>query len=281
VSPSPNYSEPRKTNFKAAEHSGNASKGWSKKADNNFAIDKNIFIVLFNNNQNILARDVLLQPIVFKKIKNIMKNKKTEVYRILKQRIIKGTLAPGLPINEIDLASDLRVSKTPLREALRQLEREGFVTTTPGRGSTVAPITFQDIREIYEMREIIECSAAKRGALRCDKNEVRESKRQLERMLGKDPTPRSFPWGEVENVHQLIIRSVGNQKLFETYIGIIDHIKRIRIQFLNRFALQRHDELIREHIQILDAFIDGDGEKAELAVQTHLRNAAAHFMGLS
>ena len=210
-----------------------------------------------------------------------MKNKKTEVYRIIKQRIIQGTLAPGLPINEIDLASDLNVSKTPVREALRQLEREGFVTTTPGRGSMVSPITFQDIREIYEMREIIECCAAKRGALRCDRNEVHESKKQLERMLGKDPEPQSFPWGEAENVHQLIIKSVGNQKLLETYMGIIDHIKRIRIQFLNRFTGQRHDELIREHIHILDAFLDRDGEKAEQAVQSHLRNAAAHFMGLS
>ena len=209
-----------------------------------------------------------------------MKNKKTEVYRIIKQRIIEGALAPGLPINEIDLASDLNVSKTPVREALHQLEREGFVATTPGRGSTVSPITFQDIREIYEMREIIECSAAKRGALRCDKNEVRESKRQLEKMLGKAPDPKAFPWGEEENVHQLIIRSVGNQKLFESYLGILDHIKRIRIQFLNRFNRQRHDKLIREHIEILDAFIEGNGEKAELAVQNHLRNAAAHFMGL-
>ena len=210
-----------------------------------------------------------------------MKNKKTEVYRIIKQRIIEGTLAPGLPINEIGLASDLNVSKTPVREALHQLERDGFVTTTPGRGSTVSPITFQDIREIYEMREIIECCAAKRGALRCDKNEVLESKRQLEMMLGKDPETKFFPWGEEENIHQLIIRSVGNEKLFETYMGLIDHIKRIRIQFLNRSTRQRHDQLLREHIEILDAFINGDGEKAELAVQTHLRNAAAHFMGLS
>ena len=210
-----------------------------------------------------------------------MANKKTEVYRIIKQRIIEGTLAPGLPINEVDLATDLNVSKTPVREVLHQLEREGFVATTPGRGSTVSPITFQDIREIYEMREIIECCAAKRGALRCDKNEVLESKRQLEKMLGQDPDPESFPWGKEENIHQLIIRSVGNEKLFETYMGLIDHIKRIRIQFLNRFTRQRHDQLIQEHIQILDAFIGGEGEKAELAVQTHLRNAAAHFMGLS
>jgi DNA-binding GntR family transcriptional regulator len=209
-----------------------------------------------------------------------MKNKKTEVYRIIKQRIIEGILAPGLPINEIDLATDLNVSKTPVREALRQLEREGLVTTTPGRGSMVSPITFKDIREIYEMREIIECCAAKRGALRCDEAEVRESKKQLEKMLGKNPNPESFPWGEEENVHKLIIKSVGNQKLYDTYMGIQDHIIRIRIQFLNRYTRQRHDELIREHIQILDAFLDGDAEKAELAVQTHLRNAAAHFMGL-
>ena len=83
-------------------------------------------------------------------------NKKIAVYEKIKERIIDGSLAPGLPINENDFAQDLNVSKTPIREALRQLEREGLVENIPGRGSAVSHITFQDIRDIFETREIIE-----------------------------------------------------------------------------------------------------------------------------
>ena len=91
-------------------------------------------------------------------------NKKVMVYENLKRRIIDCELIPGMPINEADFASELGVSKTPVREALRQLERDGFVDNVPGRGSTISHITPMDIREILEIREIIETGAAKLAA---------------------------------------------------------------------------------------------------------------------
>ena len=94
-------------------------------------------------------------------------NKKVQVYESLKRRIIDCELVPGLPINEADFATDLGVSKTPIREALRQLERDGFVDSIPGRGSTISHITSSDIREIFEIREIIETGAAKRYGDQC------------------------------------------------------------------------------------------------------------------
>jgi DNA-binding GntR family transcriptional regulator len=210
-----------------------------------------------------------------------MKNKKTAVYEKIKEGIINGDLAPGLPINENDFARDLGVSKTPVRESLRQLEREGLVENIPGRGSAVSHITFQDIRDIFETREIIECGAAKRAALMCNEEEVRAKKQELEQYSDKWAEIKELNWGPVEDIHLFIIGIIGNQKLIDTYLGLLDHIKRIRIHFGGRFSRQRYDELIREHAEILDALIEGGAERAEMAVQNHLRSAAVYLLGLT
>lgn len=210
-----------------------------------------------------------------------MENKKTLVFGKIKERILDGALAPGFPINEEDLARDLDVSKTPVREALRQLEREGLVENIPGRGSTVTHITFQDIRDIFEIREIIECGAAKKAALLRDEDGFQAKKRELEINSKKWANDKEFNWGPVEDIHLFIIASIGNQKLLDTYVGLIDHIKRIRKHFSGSFSQKRFNELIGEHLGILDAIIEGNGDRAEMAVQNHLRNAAAYLLGLS
>ncbi len=210
-----------------------------------------------------------------------MKNKKTAVYEKIKEGIIDGALAPGLPINENGFAQDLNVSKTPLREALRQLEREGLVENVPGRGSAITHITFQDIRDIFEVREIIECGAAKRAALMHDENGFQIKRKELETYSKKWDEAREFNWGPVEDIHLFIITGIGNQKLIDTYLGLLDHIKRIRKHFGGHFTRQRFNELVTEHIEILDAIIEGNGDRAELAVQKHLRSAAAYLLGLT
>lgn len=210
-----------------------------------------------------------------------MENKKTLVFGKIKERILNGALAPGFPINEEELARDLDVSKTPVREVLRQLEREGFVENIPGRGSTVSHITFQDIRDIFEIREIIECGAAKRAALFHDEFGFQRKRKELEINSKKWAKDKEFSWGPVEDIHLFIITSIGNQKLMDTYVGLIDHIKRIRKHFSGRFSHERFNQLMEEHLEILDAIIEGSGDRAEMAVQNHLRNAAAYLLGLS
>ena len=210
-----------------------------------------------------------------------MKNKKTEVYEKIKKRIIDGTLVPGLAINENEFAQDLNVSKTPVREALRQLEREGFVENIPGRGSAVTHISFQDIREIFELREIIECGAVKRAAMICELEEVQVKKKALEEFYSKSTQAKTSVWGPEEDVHQFIIKCINNRKLHETYLGLLNHIKRIRKHFGGRFTRKRHNEIFTEHIEILDALIEGNAERAEKAVQDHLRNAGAYLLGLT
>lgn len=210
-------------------------------------------------------------------------NKKAIVYENLRRRIIEGDLRPGLPINEADFARDLAVSKTPIREALRQLERDGFVENIPGRGSTVSHIRPQDIREVFEIREIIESGAAKHAARLRDKEELRAKREEGKKLLVNEQASEAYvyEWGSWEDVHLCIVKALGNQTLVDMYTGLLDRIKRIRTQYGKRFTQRRLHEILTEHTAILDAIVEGDGQRAEQMVQQHLRNANAFLIGLT
>ncbi len=210
-------------------------------------------------------------------------NKKVMVYESLRRRIIEGELRPGLPINEADFAREHSVSKTPIREALRQLERDGFVENVPGRGSTVSHIKPQDIREVFELREIIETGAAKRAARLRDNEELRKKREECKRLLESEQTSGKYvhEWGSWEDVHLCIVKALGNQMLVDMYSGLLDRIHRIRSHYGQRFTQRRLHEILTEHAAILDAIVDGDSEGAEQMVQQHLRNAGAFLIGLT
>ena len=109
-----------------------------------------------------------------------MQSKKSIAYETLKRRILLNEHKPGVPINENAISEEMKISKTPIREALQQLEREGLVQTIPGRGSFVTHITVEDVREIFESREIIECAVARRAALIGDKELIKAKRLELE-----------------------------------------------------------------------------------------------------
>jgi DNA-binding GntR family transcriptional regulator len=209
-------------------------------------------------------------------------NKKVKVYESLRQRIITGELKPGLPINEADFARELSVSKTPVREALRQLERDGFVENVPGRGSAISNIRPQDIREVLEIREIIEVGAAKRAAWQHGSEELRRKLDENRKLLEQEESQESVhEWGSWEDVHLSIVKAVGNQTLVEMYLGLLDRILRIRSYYGQRFTQRRLHEILGEHTAMLDAIVAGDAERAEQVVQRHLRNAGAFLIGLA
>ena len=210
--------------------------------------------------------------------------KKVMAYITLKRRIIDCELIPGLPINEADFAGELGVSRTPVREALRQLERDGFVDNVPGRGSMISHITSQDIREILEIREIIETGVAKYVAQFQPHDEALIKKRaEHKKLLREEPEGEEYvhEWGEWEDVHLSIVQALGNRTFLNMYEGLLDRIKRIRNHFGQRFTQRRFHEIISEHVEILDAIIEGDPDRAEQAVGKHLQNAGAFLMGLS
>jgi len=208
-------------------------------------------------------------------------NKKVKVYESLRQRIIDGQLRPGLPINEADFARELSVSKTPVREALRQLERDGFVENVPGRGSAISHIRPQDSREVLEVREILELGAAKRAAWQHGNDELHLKRENLRKLLAEEASQESVrEWGSWEDVHVSIVKAAGNQTLLEMYRRLLDRNLRIYNCIGDRFTLRRLHEIHTEHAAVLDAILEGNVEGVEQAVQDHFRNAGKALMGI-
>lgn len=202
-----------------------------------------------------------------------LKNKKTFVYENLKRKIINNTLKPGEPLNENNLSKEFKTSKTPVREALQQLQKEGLVENIPGKGSFVSRISFQDIREIFEIREILECEAIKRAVTRVDRDKIRLLKDQFLSSENEKDKPELSYFKSGDSIHTFIFETLGNNRLIEIYKGLQDHIVRNRIYFFNQSQSTRSKESFQEHLEILDALEAQDPQKAEQAVRNHLRNS--------
>lgn len=206
---------------------------------------------------------------------NAAKSKKIIVYETLKKRIINHSLKPGEPINEVSLARELKTSTTPLREALQQLQKAGFVENVPGRGSFVSKISTQDIRELFEIREILESEVIKRVVSRGLVREQRALaiRKEFESSEGKvRPTSRGY-FTPGDQIHLFVFECLGNNRLLEYYRSLHEHVERMRLYFFSNFHEERSEQSFIEHLEIIDALLARDPERAQLAVRTHLRNA--------
>jgi DNA-binding GntR family transcriptional regulator len=201
------------------------------------------------------------------------KSKKTIVYETLKRRIITNSLKPGEPLNEGTLSKELKISKTPVREALQQLERDGFVENVPGRGCFVSRISFEDVKELFETREILECGVIRRAALKGDPEKIEGVRKKFESLESNgERNPKShFKAGD--RIHAYLFESFGNNRLNEIYRRLLEHVERMRIYFFTQAQEERSANSYKEHLEILDALASRDPERAEQAMRTHLRNS--------
>ncbi|WP_319416889.1 GntR family transcriptional regulator [Marispirochaeta aestuarii] len=210
------------------------------------------------------------------------KNKKQLVYEKLRGEILSCKLEPGLPIHEANLAEGYGVSKTPVREAIRQLEREGLISSVPGRGSIVSFISSGDIHEVFEIREMIECETAAKAAKLDDKSELIKRREELYRLKEKlDQDAAEEGWDFCDDIHMVIMEIVKNHRLLQMYRDVLDSISRIRNNYGRKFSCRRLEFIIDEHILVLDAIIDGDEELAQKRVRDHLVNGYQYINSLT
>jgi DNA-binding GntR family transcriptional regulator len=208
------------------------------------------------------------------------KSKKLLVYDVLKERMINQAMKPGAPINDGILSQELGISKTPIREAIQRLEREGFVESIPGKGNFVSHISIQDLRELFEIREMLECEAIKRAATKRDAQKLEAIRRgfELSGEASQGDSTRRFRAGE--HIHLFIFESVGNQRLLEIYRRLHDHIARHRNYFFSDLHEGRPEQSYREHLEILNALAEQDPERCERAMRVHLRNSLEYVKSI-
>ncbi len=209
------------------------------------------------------------------------KSKKAIAYVTLKKKIVTNALRPGEPLNETVLTKELGVSKTPIREAFQQLEMEGLVEIIPGRGAFVSKISIEDVREIFEIREIIECQVIRRAALKADPVKVQNVRKRYEASWKNGaPTTRNHTTSG-EDVHSFIFETAGNRRLSELYRRLQDHIDRMRNYFFGTFKIaERSQHSFDEHLAILDTLLSNDPDKAEETLRNHLNRASEYLRTL-
>src|SRR5688572_13027112 len=187
------------------------------------------------------------------------------VYQRIKDEIVMARLEPGALIDEITLAERFRVSRTPIREALRRLEQDGLVTTIPRRGTLVRRPTLQDIVEIDQIRVLLEPAAARLAAGRVNADALERIADELERLEASPQDLAKFLETDWQ-LHDLVLKSSGNVHIRSIVNSLHDRLSAIRW----RSAHPRADTAIGELLELVQALRAGDGEAAEAAMRKHL-----------
>ncbi|NLP43336.1 MAG: GntR family transcriptional regulator [Peptococcaceae bacterium] len=192
------------------------------------------------------------------------------VLEALREAIINGVLEPGERLMEIQLAEELGVSRTPIREAIRKLELEGFVVMTPRKGAYVAGVSYKDIKDVFEIRAALEGLAAGLAAEKITDEELE----QLERVLHyeKEPDNLEDMIQSDTDFHALLYKASRNEKLIGILGNLREQIQRYRATSLAVPGRVRY--AIAEHRDIVDAIARHDVKEAQALATAHIETAA-------
>jgi DNA-binding GntR family transcriptional regulator len=191
------------------------------------------------------------------------------VHQALRHSILQGDLAPGERLRSDALAIELRVSRTPVREALRKLEAEGLVVRA-GFGLIVRALSEQDLTELFYVREALEGMAARLAAENATPSEMAEIRELLQDM---DALRRR---GDIEafrrlagEFHQLVCRASHNNRLLQSLKALLDTVRQSQTSTL--YGEGRPAAALKEHRNLLRAIEARDGDRAEGLAREHRR----------
>lgn len=207
------------------------------------------------------------------------------VFDCLRTSIVSGDLAPGQRIVEADLAKQLEVSKSPVREAILQLKQDGLVIDAPkGRGVVVAPLKPNDVREIYAVRGTLETLAVTILATDPQPERLAVLRGLIERMrqgLVDGDLRRQFD-ADVE-FHTALCAVTGNRRLYDLFSSLRPDIQRIFLFVVNAMTLEGEDSpeaALAEHESLLQAITDGDVNLATSRITTHIIERAPRIAAM-
>jgi len=189
-----------------------------------------------------------------------------KILESIREAILKGTLKPGERVSEPELAERFGISRTPIREAFRQLESEGYLVVIPRKGAVVASLSERDVMEFYAIKSILEGHAARIAAERMTERDLERLEtinNRLQQIAGDGDIKTFF---RIHNeFHELFIKASGNDKLVELINHLVLKFNRLRLASLAQPG--RMDISVQEHRKIIEAFRKHDGELAENLVR--------------
>lgn len=197
------------------------------------------------------------------------------VFERLRRLILEGEYGPDERLVEEQLAVRLKVSRTPIRQALTMLEAEGLVEIAPNRGATVCSFSVEEVWDIYDLRAVLEGHAARRAAGRIEERELDEL-RSLAAEMERTKSGRfsdhedEIRWLVARNqeFHGTIVTACRNQRLER----LIRRTVEIPLMFKAFFWYTPHERTISNHYhrQILGSLEQGDAERAEMIMREHV-----------
>ncbi len=202
---------------------------------------------------------------------------RARVFNHIREDILDGRYKPGDSLVETKLAEELGVSRTPIREAIRQLELEGLVLSIPNKGVIVQGISTQDINDIYAIRKLIEGLAARWAVDRITAQELKNLQ-EIQELMDYYTKKRDFEQvAKLDTKFHDTIYEASKSKILRIMLSSFHHyVRRARLNSLQ--VPGRAQDALIEHENIVDAFIKRDGELAEKLLARHVFNACSNLL---
>lgn len=192
-----------------------------------------------------------------------------DIAESIKTAIIKGKFKPGEKISEGELAESMGISRTPLREAFRKLENEGFIRIIPRKGAVVANIDAEEAINLYEIKSTLEGLAARLAASNMktkDIDKLEKINNELKELIDKNDL-ESF-YKVHTKFHEGFVKLCGNRRLIQMISNLNDHFNRFGIISLTLPG--QFENAIWQHGKIIEAFRSGDQNLVEEMVKTNV-----------
>ncbi len=201
-------------------------------------------------------------------------------YRGIRRRILDNVWAPGFQRLEQEIALELAMSRTPVREALIRLAQEGLVEVIPRRGMRVLPVSPTDMREIYEILTALECMATEILAKRKPSiDELMPLVRATQAMSEALDRQDLDAWAAAdESFHEQLVRMAGNKMLFDAAMSYWDRAHRARIFTLRLRPAPIHST--QEHMALVERLQQGDSRGAATVNREHRERASRELLGI-
>lgn len=195
------------------------------------------------------------------------------VYELLKDEILRVHRRPGDLLAEGELANRFGVSKTPVREALRLLARDGWVIVMPRKGYLIRPVRLEDVREIFALRDILEPHAASLAAIATRAEDIAALQAIIdaqEAAVGN----LDAALGAARSFHIALAETSGNGRLSRMLVDLLDEVRRLHFLLPNVESHITSEEELHAHRSLIHAIAEGRSEQAAVIMRAHVNEVA-------